>query len=79
MLTGGSALQIRCFLQDCLRSRPQLERGELGLVVIVGGVKLKLLLICFLGAEAWEKERRRTGARLAHLLICWRLLAGSDE
>ena len=49
-------------MQDYLESRPQLERGTLGSVVISGGVNMKLLEIWgFLGTEAWQKKHWRTG------------------
>ena len=42
-------------MQDCLGSRPQIERGALGSVVIAGGVKMKLLAIWFCGNQSMAK------------------------
>ena len=55
-----------CFVQDYQGSHPQLERGALGLVVIAGGVKMKLLVICFC------ENRSIAGVSEDRLLICWR-------
>ena len=46
---------MRCFIQDYLGSRSQLERGALGSVVIAGGVKMKLLAIWFCGNRSMAK------------------------
>ena len=46
-------------MQDYLGSRPQLERGALGSVAIIG-VKMKQLAIWFCGNRSMEKECRRT-------------------
>ena len=42
-------------MQGYLGSRPQLERGALGSVVIAGGVKQKLLAIWFCGNRSMAK------------------------
>ena len=76
MWPGGSALQMRCFMQDYLGSRPQLERGALGSAVIAGGVKMKFA-VWFCGDRSMAKGALED--RLAHLLICWRLTLGSPE
>ena len=57
-------------MQDYLGSRPQLEKGALGSVVIAGGVKMKLLAIWFCGNRSTSKGASED--RLAHLSICWR-------
>ena len=64
-------------MQGYLESRPQLERGTLGSVVISGGLNMKLLEIWVGGvgggaggggggrlAEAWQKKRWRTGSQI---------------
>ena len=70
-------------MQDYLGSRPHLENGALGSAVIAGGVKMKLLAICFCENRSMAKGAPED--RLAQLSICWRrtpgpqrLLAGSD-
>ena len=63
MRPGGSALQMRCFMQGYLGSRPQLETGALGSVVIAGGVKMKLLAILVVGNRSMTKGA--SGDRLA--------------
>ena len=70
MWPGGCALQMGCFMQGYLGSRPQLERGALGSAVIAGGVKMKLLWIWFRGNRSMAKGASED--RLAHLSICWR-------
>ena len=42
-------------MQDYLGSRPQLERGALGSMVVAGGVKMKVLAICFCGNRSMAK------------------------
>ena len=64
-------------MQGYLRSPPQLERGALGSVIIVGGVKMKLLVIWFCGNQSMAKEASED--RLVHLSICWRRTPGSPE
>ena len=61
----------------CLRFQPQLERGALGSVVIVGGVEMKLLAIWFCGIRSMAKGASED--RHAHLLICWRRIPGAPE
>ena len=77
MWSGDSALQMRCFMQGCLGSLPQLERGALGSAVIDGGGKMKLLAIWFCGNRSMAKGASED--RLAHLSICWRRTPGSPE
>ena len=74
---------MRCFMQDYMGSRPELERGALGSVVISEGVKLKFLASLFGGNRIMAKGALED--RLAQLLISWRwtwgpqrLLASSD-
>ena len=55
---------MKCFMQDYLRSRPQLERGAIGSAVIAGEAKMKLVAIWF-----WWNRRMVKGTsedRLAH-------------
>ena len=77
MWPGRSALQMRCLMQGYLGSRPQLERGALGSVVIAGGVKMKMLAIWFGGNRSMAKGASED--RLAHLWVCWRRTPGSPE
>ena len=67
---------MRCFVQGYLGSRPQLERGVLGSVVIAGGVKMKLLAIWFVDRSM---AKGASEDRLAHLWICWRRTSGSQR
>ena len=64
-------------MQGYLGTRPQLERGALGSVVIAGGVKMKLLAIWFCGNQS--KAKGVSEDRFAHLLICWRRTPRSPE
>ena len=64
-------------MQAYLGSRPQLERGALGSVVIAGGVKMKLLAIWFCGNRSMAKGASED--RLAHLSICWRRTPGPQR
>ena len=77
MWPGGSALQMRCFMQANLEPPPQLERGALGSAVIAGGVEMKLLEIWFFGNQSMAKGASED--RLAHLSICWRRTPRSPE
>ena len=50
---------------------------------LLGGVKIKLIANGFIGTEAWQKERRRTGSHICRSAGGGhrgpqRLLAGSD-
>ena len=63
-------------MQDHLGSRPQLQRGAFGSVVIVGEAKMKLA-IWFCGNQSTAKEASED--RLEHLSICWRRTPGSPE
>ena len=70
---GGSALQMRSFMQDYPGSRPQLERGTLGSAVNAGGVKMKLLVIFFL----WEPHGKRSVR--GHARTCVDVLEADTE
>ena len=50
-------------MQGYLGSRPQLERGALGSVVIAGGVKMKVLAVWFGGNQSMAKGAVRGQAR----------------
>ena len=53
---------MRCFIQDCLESRP----GALGSAVIAGGVKIKLLAIWLCRNQSMAKGASED--RLAHFV-----------
>ena len=56
-------------MQDYLGTRPQLERGALGSVVIAGGVKMKLVAIWCCGNRSIAEGASED--KLAHMSICW--------
>ena len=56
---------MKCFMQDYLGSRPQLERGAIGSMAIAEGVQMKLLMIWFCGNQSMAKGASED--RLAHL------------
>ena len=51
-------------MQVYLRFRPRLERGALESAVMAGRVKMKLLVIWYVGTKAWQKECRETGSHI---------------